>query len=83
MPLVTIEDIVARNQHLEIKCLVCERTVLIPPALIEKHIPRDLPARLAAAHYRCSQCQGKQLQSRMYDVRKLPGRASWTPPGWG
>ncbi|MEM9470685.1 MAG: hypothetical protein AAGA00_01925 [Pseudomonadota bacterium] len=70
----TVQDICDRNVHLEVRCVPCTRSVDIPPSLIPRRIPRDLPVQLAAAHFVCSGCGGRQLVRALWDYRTAKGR---------
>lgn len=63
----TIADIKRQNLTLEIRCLDCGRSTLIPPKFIPPGLSDDLPVALAAGLFRCSGCKGKQLQSTTAD----------------
>ncbi len=64
----TIEDIKTAKLWLEIQCLDCERISQTPHRMLPDFLKPDLPARLAAAYYRCPKCQSKNLVSRMVDA---------------
>jgi len=69
----TIQDIITGCCWLEIRCMDCENIVHTPYRLLPERLPLDLPCHLAAAFYRCSRCQGKQLASSMWDMTDAPG----------
>lgn len=75
----TIADIKRQNLSLEIRCLACGRSTLLPPKFIPPRLTDDLPVALAAGLFRCSNCKGKQLQSSMVDrtAKKPPSGRQW------
>ncbi|CAN0588645.1 unnamed protein product, partial [Ectocarpus sp. 12 AP-2014] len=54
-----------KNLWLEINCDTCRRLSFVPWRLLPRRLPDDLPDHLAAAHFRCRQCGGKALRSKM------------------
>lgn len=64
----TIEDIRKLQIWLEVRCENCGRCVQIPHGKLPAKLKPDLPARLAAAYFRCQKCESRNLTSRGKDL---------------
>lgn len=70
----TIGEIRAADHWLLVACKTCRHAVYVPWTFLPDRLPDDLPDRLAAAHFRCKKCGGKELESSAADL--LAGRPS-------
>lgn len=64
----TIQHVRNAGLWLEVRCNACSRVSHIPGKLLPKRLISDLPCHLAAAFYRCSGCDSKDLTSKEVDA---------------
>lgn len=72
-PMTTIHDIRRNCLWLLIRCKACGRTKYIPAEFVPARLKDELPARLAAAYFRCEGCGSKDLASRVANPAKDHG----------
>jgi predicted nucleic-acid-binding Zn-ribbon protein len=67
----TIANIKQSGKWLVVTCQSCGRSTQFPPPCIPPKLLDELPVALAAAHFRCTRCRGKQLESSSLDPGRL------------
>jgi transcription elongation factor Elf1 len=63
----TIANIKQSGKWLVVTCQSCGRSTQFPPPCIPPKLLDELPVALAAAHFRCTRCRSKQLESSSLD----------------
>ncbi len=65
-------DFERKCQHAEIRCLACQRTVIIPPKMVAKIYGPMTRVRDAERRSRCRECGGRGAKIRGI-YREYPG----------